>query len=114
MAMAWYRVLVQLSGQDDTGVKSFDEVGKESNNTLLLFIVIIGQMCVNFWFRDYTAIMKLCEKHPAPTAKCFLSTMRCLFEGIAALNLARQQPYEPKYRVIGEKAVKRTCQNLNK
>ena len=98
---------MQLSGQDDTDVKSFDEVGKESNNTLLLFIVIIGQMCVNFWFRDYTAIMKLCEKHPAPTAKRFLSTMRCcLLEGIAALNLACQQPHEPKYRVIGEKAVK--------
>ena len=109
MAMAWYRVLVQLSGQDATGVKSFDElyqIGKESNNTLLLFHVIVSQMSVHFWFRDYTAIMKLCEKHPAPAAKRILATMRCLFEGIAALNLARQQPNEPKYRVIGEKAVK--------
>ena len=107
--MAWYRVLAQLSGQDATDVKSFDEleqIGKESNNTLLLFNVIMSQMCVNFWFRDYTAITKLCEKHPAPTAKRFLSTMRCFLEGIAALNLARQQPNEPKYRVIGEKAVK--------
>jgi hypothetical protein len=109
MAMAWYRVLVQLSGQDATNVKSFDElyqIGKESNNTLLLFHVIVTQMCVHFWFRDYTAIMKLCEKHPAPAAKRILATIRYFYEGIAALNLARQQPNEPKYRVIGEKAVK--------
>jgi hypothetical protein len=109
MAMAWYRVLVQLSGQDDTDVKPFDElyqIGKESNNTHLLFNVIVSQMCMDFWFRDYTAIMKLCEKHPAPAAKRIFTTMRCLFEGVAALSLARQQPKEPKYRVIGEKAVK--------
>ena len=41
MAMDVYRVLVQLSGQDNTDVKSFDElyqIGKESNNAhLLLF-----------------------------------------------------------------------------
>ena len=107
--MAWYRVLVQLSGLDATDVKSFDElyqIGKESNNAMLVFNVIMSQMCVDFWFRDYTAIMKLCEKHPAPAAKRILATQRCFYEGIAALNLARQQPNEPKYRVSGEKAVK--------
>ena len=108
MAMAWYRVLVQLSGQDDTDVKSFDElhqIGKESNNTLLLFNVFVSQMWVHFWFKDYTAITKLCENHPAPAAKLW-NAMNCVYEGVAALNLARQQPYEPKYRVIGEKAAK--------
>ena len=105
--MAWYRVLVQLSGHNDTDVKSFDELYQiGQNNSQLLFIVILNQMCLHFWFRDYTAIMKLCDKHPAPAGKRILTTMRCLFEGIAALNLARQQPNEPKYRVIGEKAVK--------
>ena len=109
IAMTWYRVIVQLSGQDDTDVKSFDElyqIGTESNNSQLILIVIVGQMCLHFFFRDYTAIMKLCEKHPAPAAKRILSTVRCFYEGMAALNLARQQPNEPKYRVIGEKAVK--------
>ena len=109
MAMAWYQVIVQLSGQDDTDVKSFDElyqIGKESNNTLLLFNVVVSQMCVHCWFKDYTAIMKLSEKHPAPAAKRILTNNRCFYEGIAALNLARQQPSEPKYRVIGENAVK--------
>ena len=108
MAMAWYRVLVQLSGQDDTDVKSFDElhqIGKESNNTLLLFNVFVSQMWVHFWFKDYTAITKLCENHPAPAAKLW-NAMNCFYEGIAVLNLARQQPNEPKYRVIGENAVK--------
>ena len=106
--MAWYRVLVQLSGHDVTDVKSFDElyqIGTESNNSQLLFIVTVSQMCLHFLFMDYTAIMKL-WKHPAPPAKRILTTMHCLYEGVAALNLARQQPYEPKYRVIGEKAVK--------
>ena len=100
---------MQLSGQDDTDVKSFDElyqVGKEPNNTFLLFNVIVSQIYTQFWFKDYRAIMKLCEKHPALAAKRILTTMRCLFEGIAALNIARQQPNEPKYREIGEKAVK--------
>ena len=98
-----------MSGLDATDVKSFDElyqIGKESNNAMLVFNVIVSQMFLNFWFRDYTAIMKLCEKHPAPAAKRTLATIRCLVEGVAALNLARQQPNEPKYRVIGEKAVK--------
>ena len=107
--MAYYRVLVQLSGQDDTDVKSFHElyqIGTESNNSQLLFIVTVSQMCLHFLFMDFTAIMKLCEKRPAPAAKRTLTTMHCLYEGVAALNLARQQPYEPKYRVIGEKAVK--------
>ena len=108
MAMAHYIVLLQLSGKNDDDVKSFNElyqIGEDSNNKLLLFHVIVGQLYMHFWFRDYAAIMKLCEKHPAPPAKRILTTMRCLFEGIAALNIARRQCNEPKYRKIGEKAV---------
>ena len=63
-------------------------------------------MNVPSWFRDYTAIATLREKHPASAAKRVLTIIRCFIEGIAALNLARQQPNEPKYRVIGEQAVK--------
>ena len=100
-----------IDREECTDVKSFDElyqIGKESNNTLLLFNVMVSQMSVHFWFKDYTAIMKLCEKHPAPATKHTVATYHCFYRGVAALNLARQQTNELNYRVIGVRVTGRS------
>ena len=110
MAMSTYQTLVRVSGKGNIEelmtFEELQEIGEKSSNNLLLHVVFISQICVHFWFRDYRALMKLCAKHPAPNHKRILDTMRCFWEGTAALNLARQQANEPKYREIGEKAVK--------
>ena len=107
--MAVYLAVMRISGMRAIdGVKTYDElteIGRESNNEHLLFHVFMGQMFELFYYRDYKAILELCEKHPPPDHKRVLNTMRFWFEGVAALNVARQQPNQPKYRIIGENSV---------
>ena len=99
-----------MSGKGNTdGIMTFDElenIGKESNNDLLLFNVFCGRLFIHHWNRDHQSLLELCEKHPHAKAKRIINCMRYFYEGIAALNLARQRPNESKYKIIGETAVK--------
>ena len=110
-AMALYLVVMRVSGkQTIDGIKTFDEltaIGRETNNDHLSSHVFMSQLWQSFYFRDYKAIMELCEKHPPPDQKRVMTTFRFFFEGVAALNMARQQRNQPKYRTIGEKCAGR-------
>ena len=110
VTMALYRVIIRISGkQTIDNVKTYDEleaIGKESNNDHLGMHLLLGKLYESFYYREYNEIMELCEMYPSPDHKRVLNTLRCLFEGVAALNLARQQPNESKYRTVGEQAVR--------
>jgi len=109
--MALYIAVIRwrCDEQSIDGIKTRDElteIGRRSNNKDILFHICMGQMYELFYYRDYIAIMELCEKHPPTDYKRMYNTVRCFFEGISALNMARQQPNQPKYRMIGENSVR--------
>ncbi len=113
IAMAVYRGPIALSGRlDSDGIKSYaelEQIGKETNNSLLLFHNSMSQICVSFWFRDYVNVVKLCQKFPTSGFKRILHVVRSFYEGIAALQLARKTN-ELKLRSVGVEAL----ENLSK
>jgi len=108
-AMAVFRASIHLSGEGGGDeIKSYEElsqIGEQSRNSRLLYNVFMSQIFQNFWSRDYVAVVKLCEKQPPSKYKHILEVMRCFFEGIASMSLARHT-HQFKWRVIGEEAVK--------
>lgn len=82
-------------------------MAKDSNNPLLSFHVSLSEICVKFWFRDYLGVIQLCQKYPPLGHSRILFFMRCFYEGIASLCLARQTAaHRLKWRIVGEGAVK--------
>ena len=106
--MAVFRASIHLSGEGGGGeIKSYEElsqIGEQSKNSYLLFNVFMSQIFQHFWSRDYVAVVKLCEKQPPSKCKRILEVMRCFFEGIASMSLARRT-HQLKWRIVGEKAV---------
>ena len=91
----------------DIGIKSYqelNEIGRKTNNSHLLWACLMSEIYTKFWFRKYTEVLQLCVNFPTAKHKRLDHVFRCFFEGIAALNIARQS-HESKWRVIGEKAV---------
>lgn len=107
--MANHNAFVHVSGIGTTDkTKSYDELkqmGMQSNDKLLLFQVFMSQIISCFWFRDYTAIIEHCKNFPQQSHKRILDTMRCFYEGIASLSVARQTG-DSRLKNIGEEAVK--------
>ena len=107
--MAVSRASIHLSGEGGGDeIKSYEElsqIGEQSKNSHLLNNVFMSKAFQHFWSRDYVTVVKLCEKQPPSNHKRILDVMRCFFEGIASMSLARHTN-QLKWRIIGEKAVK--------
>jgi len=73
-------------------------------------------MIDHFWKREFMVVAdlskKFSEKHPSSPPKRILQVMRCFFEGIAYLNIARDTR-QIKWRILGEKAVIQISENVS-
>jgi len=105
----------QLSGivtdSADIDLKSYDvleAIGEMADNGFLSWQISIHRMIDHFWKREYFVVAvlskKFWEKHPASPPKRILQVLRCFYEGIAYLNIARDTR-QTKWRTMGEKAV---------
>lgn len=107
--MTLYHAFQELSGKDcPIGIKSYEEVneiGQESGNTLLLTFNFISRIFSLFWFRDYIAVVQLCEHFPRIDYKRIVDFQRFFCECITFFNLARQTGQQ-KWRRTGEAAMK--------
>lgn len=80
-----------------------------SNNSQLLYVNFVNQLCIHVWFRNFVAAAELSERHPSSEQKRILEVVRVFYEGIAFLNLARDTR-QVKWRQLGEKASTRMAQ----
>ena len=106
--MSTLRTCLHLSGRtlDKIDVNSFEElneIGIGTNNSQLLYINFVNQLCMHFWFRNFVSVAELYERHPSSEHKRILEVVRVFYEGIAFLNLARDTG-QAKWRRLGEKA----------
>ncbi|KAL7533852.1 hypothetical protein ACHAXR_005484 [Thalassiosira sp. AJA248-18] len=109
LSMALRHAFICLSGKGNvTQIKTYvelNEIGEQTNNALILLYVFMSQIFSSFWFRDYFAVVKLCENRPLPNHKRAFDVMRYFYEGIASLSIARRT-HQPRLRIIGEDTVK--------
>mmetsp|Transcript_30022 Transcript_30022/g.49186 ORF Transcript_30022/g.49186 Transcript_30022/m.49186 type:complete len:227 (+) Transcript_30022:1316-1996(+) len=88
------------------------QIAEHTQNSLLMHNVIINQMYVHCYFREYLPVTDLAEKYQMSTrAKRVLDFYFVFFEGISALCLARDTKQD-KWRKIGEKNVRSMTQLL--
>lgn len=107
-SMPVVRCMMYLSNITIDGVKTFEElraIGECANDRVLLFQVFMAQLSQYFWMNDYVAFITLSARHPLSKAKRVLDMVRCFYEGIASLSLARDT-HEQKYQRAGEACLK--------
>jgi len=108
ITMAAFGSTICLTGTHFHGVKSYDKlskIGKDTNNNLLVWQVFMSALSARFWMKDYLDVVQLSEQQPHSQHNRILELLRCFYEGIVFLNLARDTRRQ-KYRRIGEEAVK--------
>ena len=81
--MVGLRASIRMSG-DDGGdeIESYEElsqIGEQSKKSRLLYNVFMSQIFLNFWSRDYVAVVKLCEKQSPSNYKHILEVIRCFY-----------------------------------
>jgi len=111
VAMSNFRAVLHLTGRsnDEVGIKSYEEleeIGKNTNSQLLLRRILMSQMSIHFYDRNWVKVMELFEKNPPSKFNNVLATGLALYGGVASLTLARQT-HELKWRRIGEEAVEK-------
>ena len=109
LAMAASKSTLYLSGKAIEGVKSHGElrkIGERTNNPLLLWQCFMSQLCIYFWMGDYASAVNLSERHPSSQMKRVLEVIRCFYDGIAYLRLARDT-HQQKYKLAGEERVEK-------
>jgi len=62
-------------------------------------------MSFHFWSGEFIEVCELSDKYPPYQIRKIFGHVRLFFEGIASLCLARQT-HQPKWRTMGENAVK--------
>mmetsp|Transcript_26892 Transcript_26892/g.57652 ORF Transcript_26892/g.57652 Transcript_26892/m.57652 type:complete len:1336 (+) Transcript_26892:116-4123(+) len=122
--MSYYDAVTALIGNGDScsidsriEIKSNKElyhIANQTQNNYLMHHVIINQMYVHCYFKEYLAVANLGEKYRTHTemnngAKRVLDFYQIFLEGIAVLCLARDTK-EEKWRKIGEEAVNTMAQ----
>jgi len=101
------RACIHLTGrsEDGVGLKSYEELGKSTNNTIL-WRHFMSQLNNHAFYRNWKEVMELSEKYKPSKHNRRLVTVRVFYEGIASLNLARQTR-ELKWRRVGEEALEK-------
>merc|ERR1711966_215111 len=107
--MSSFGTCIFLSGRNDHGlcIKSYEElneIGRRTNQVILVYHTNFNLMYQNFWMRDFMKVAELGEKHKRTGQKRSLEVIRIFFEGIACLSLARQT-HKPNWRKTGEDAL---------
>jgi len=115
-SMAYLNAYAALIGNKDTFALDADiqvqtndtlyQIAKETQNGLLLHQVILTQMFVHVYFREYLPCVILAEKYDIKRkATRSFDIFMMFYTWIAALALARDTKLE-KWKMIGEKSVR--------
>ena len=107
IVMSNFQACIYLA--DKVSMNSFEElerIGLSTNNNLLTWRIFMSKLSCLFYSRRWMDIMQLSERRPPSKFNRILATGRALYEGVASLNLARQT-HLPKWRKVGEEAVKK-------
>mmetsp|Transcript_13357 Transcript_13357/g.25522 ORF Transcript_13357/g.25522 Transcript_13357/m.25522 type:complete len:320 (+) Transcript_13357:3099-4058(+) len=122
-SMAYLNAYVALIGNKDTcaldaGIQvqtndALYQIAEETQNGLLLHQVILTQLVVHVYFREYLPCVILAEKYDIKRkATRSFDIFMIFYTGIAALNLARDTKQE-KWKIIGEKSIRKMLQLLD-
>lgn len=91
-------------------MKTNDEIyriAEQSQNSYLIHHVMLNQMHLHCYFREYLAVVHLAEKYESTKkGKRALDFFPIFYEGLAALSLARCTKSK-RWRHIGEQSVKK-------
>jgi len=101
------------SNAHNLGIKTNEEISRiatQTKNSFLLYHVLMNQMSINFYFREYAQVIEIYEKNEIIGVKRIIDFMRVFFVGISALSLARDT-HQAKWKDIGERCIQ-TMTNL--